>query len=120
MPRQNTFVGAATVPQVWIFFLTSMSVIVLVNNLRGAVVEKIQSGLVKLVWIIIGLITFYTFLMPVIGFFPSTFLMLIGGMLIMKYKNYWMIATTSFVTVLFMYLVFYKILMVPLPMGNLF
>jgi len=120
IPRQNTFVGAATVPQVWIFFLTAMSVIVLIQNLRGKVAEKIQSGLVKLVWIIIGLITFYTILMPIIGFFPSTLLMLIGGMLSMKYKNYLMIITISIVVVLFMYLVFYKILMVPLPMGILF
>ncbi len=120
VPRKDTFVGAATVPQVWIFLLTVVSLIVLIPNLRGLVSEKIQSGLVRLVWIIIGLITVYTLLMPVIGFFPSTFLMLLGGMLIMKYKNYWMIATTSFMVVLFMYLVFYKILMVPLPMGSLF
>jgi putative tricarboxylic transport membrane protein len=120
VPRQNTFVGAATVPQVWIFFLTAMSVIVLINYFRDPLLEKIQSGQVKLVWIIIGLITFYTLLMPIIGFFPSTLIMLIGGMLFMKYKNYWMIMATSVVVVLFMYLVFYKILMVPLPMGSLF
>lgn len=120
MPRKNTFVGAATVPQVWIFFLTVISLIILTPNLRGSINEMIQSGLVRLVWTIIGLITLYTFLMSVIGFFPSTFLMLVGGMLIMKYKNYWMIVATSSVVVLFMYLVFYKILMVPLPMGSLF
>jgi len=120
VPRKSTFVGAATVPQVWIFILTALSLSVLLSNLLGSANEMIKSGLVKLVWIIIGLITFYTLLMPVIGFFPSTFLLLVGGMLIMKYKNYWMIAAISSVVVLFMYLVFYKILMVPLPMGSFF
>ena len=120
LPRQNTFVGAASVPQVWIFFLSAMSAIVLINYFRDPLLEKIQSGQVKLVWIIIGIITSYTLLMPIIGFFPATLLMLIGGMLIMRYKNYWMIFTTSVVVVLFMYFVFYKILMVPLPMGSLF
>jgi len=120
VPRKNTFVGAATVPQVWLFFLSAISLIVLIPNLRGSITEMVQSGRVKLVLTIIGLISFYTLFMALIGFYPSTFLMLIGGMLIMKYKNYWIIASTSFVVVLFMYLVFYKILMVPLPMGSLF
>jgi len=120
LPRQGTFVGAATVPQVWIFFVVVVSLILLIPNLSGKIIDNIKPGLIRMVWVIIGLITSYTILMPVIGFFPSTFLMLVGGMLVMKYKNYWMITATSALVVLFMYLVFYKVLMVPLPMGILF
>ncbi len=119
-PRKNNIVGAATVPQVWIFFLTIISMIVIIPNLRGKVLEQIQTGHVKMVWIIIGLITFYTILMPIIGFFPATLIMLIGGMLIMDYRNYLAIVLTTTLVIIFMYLVFYKLLMVPLPMGNLF
>lgn len=119
-PREDTFVGAASVPRVWIFFIVIMSIILLIPNLLGRIKDIINPGLIRMVWIVIGLITLYTILMPVIGFFPATILMLAGGMLIMKYKNYWMITAVSVLVVLFMYLVFYKILMVPLPMGILF
>ncbi len=49
-----------------------------------------------------------------------TGLSLIGGMLIMDYRNYLAIVLTTTLVIIFMYLVFYKLLMVPLPMGNLF
>ena len=41
-------------------------------------------------------------------------------MVILGYRNFVVIATTVTAVLAFMYGVFYKVLMVPLPMGSLF
>jgi hypothetical protein len=69
---------------------------------------------------IIVLVTAYTLLLPWIGFFPATFILLVGGMLILGYRKIGVISVASVAVLAFMYGVFYKVLMVPLPMGSLF
>lgn len=119
-PLKTGSVGAASVPRVWILFLVISALFVVAPYLRGKIEEKLQVGNVRMVWVIVALITTYTVLMPVIGFFPATFFMLLAGMAVMRYKKVWMIVTVSSIVIIFMYFVFYKLLMVPLPMGILF
>ena len=68
----------------------------------------------------IALTTAYTFLMPVIGFFPATLMLLVGGMVILGYRKIGVISIATAAVLAFMYGIFYKVLMVPLPMGSLF
>jgi len=119
-PRQGTFVGPATVPQFWTLFLAAMAVILLVRTMRSAPEPGLASGRIRLVVMMIALTTAYTFLMPVIGFFPATFMLLVGGMVILGYRRIGVISIASVAVLAFMYGVFYKVLMVPLPMGSLF
>jgi putative tricarboxylic transport membrane protein len=119
-PRKGTFVGAATVPQFWTVFLVVMAVTILVRTLRSAPEAGRESGQTRLVVKVIALTTAYTTLMPLIGFFPATLLLLVGGMLVLGYRNIGVISIASAAVLAFMYGVFYKALMVPLPMGSLF
>lgn len=119
-PRKGTFVGAGTVPQFWTIFLAAMAVIILVRTIKVVPESGGASGRVRLVVMMIALTVAYTFLMPVIGFFPATLMLLLGGMVVLGYRNFVVIATTVTAVLAFMYGVFYKVLMVPLPMGSLF
>jgi tripartite-type tricarboxylate transporter receptor subunit TctC len=119
-PRKGTFVGAATVPQFWTLFLAAMAVTILVLTLRAAPEEDKASGRTRLVVQMIVLVTAYTLLLPWIGFFPATLILLVGGMVILGYRKIGVISVASVAVLAFMYGVFYKVLMVPLPMGSLF
>lgn len=119
-PRKGTFVGAGTVPQFWAVFLAAMAVIILIRSLSGMTQDKVKHGRVGLVIMTVALTTAFTLLLPVIGFFPATLMLLLGGMAVMGYRNYVMMAVTVTTVLAFMYGVFYKVLMVPLPMGGQF
>ncbi len=119
-PRVGTFVGPSTVPQVWALLMTTMAILILLKHLKENQEPTRTPGQVKLVVAIILLITVYTLCMPLIGFFPATVFMLIIGMVIMQYRKYMVITTVTVSVMIFMFIVFYKILLVPLPMGNLF
>lgn len=119
-PRQGTFVGAATVPQFWTLFLAVMAVTILVRSFKAAPEAGAASGRTLLVVKNIALATAYTLLLLWIGFFPATFILLVGGMLLLGYRKFGVISIASVAVLAFMYGVFYKVLMVPLPMGSLF
>lgn len=119
-PRVGTFVGASTVPQVWALFMATMAIILLLKHLKENQEPNRTSGQVKLVVTIILLITVYTLCIPLIGFFPATIFMLLTGMFVMQYRKYTAMIIVTAAVMIFMFVVFYKILLVPLPMGNLF
>ena len=93
---------------------------ILVRTLKAAPEAETVSGRTRLVVMMIALTTAYTFLMPVIGFFPATLMLLVGGMAILGYRKIGVISIAAAAVLAFMYGVFYKVLMVPLPMGSLF
>ncbi len=120
-PREGLFVGAASVPKVWSMFLLTVSLIGLVLYYRNPKNEVTKKGdNVISVIILAFLILVYISWIPLIGFFISTGFFLISSMLAMRYKHYWSLVLTTVTVLLFMYIVFIKILMVPLPMGYIF
>ena len=117
-PREGLFVGAATIPKVWSIFLFAVSLIGLILYCKNPKNESTKKGdNVKSVITLIFIILIYISLIPIIGFFISTGLFLIASMLTLKYKQYYSLIFTIVLVLLFMYIVFIKILMVPLPIG---
>ncbi|MEA1986212.1 MAG: tripartite tricarboxylate transporter substrate-binding protein [Candidatus Marinimicrobia bacterium] len=120
-PREGLFVSSATVPKVWSIFLFIVSVIGLKLYYKNPTDETAKKGEnVKSVISLSFLILAYITLISIIGFFISTGLFLISSMLIMRYKKYISLLLTTTLVLLFMYIVFIKILMVPLPIGSIF
>ncbi len=120
-PRTGLFVGAATIPKVWSIFLLIASLIGLISypkNHKNEITKKGENvkSVVQLAFLILAYISLISF----IGFFISTGLFLIASMLIMKYNKYIILFLITAVVLLFMYFVFIKILMVPLPIGSIF
>ncbi len=117
-PREGLFVGAASIPKVWSIFLFVVCIIGLFQYYKDPRNESTKKGNnVKQVIILILLILVYIILISIIGFFISTGLFLIASMLTLKYKQYYSLIFTIVLVLLFMYIVFIKVLMVPLPIG---
>ncbi len=119
-PRGGTVVGAATVPQVWALLLSIMGLLVFRSMYLGRDTEPTrESSYVRPVVYMILIAALYTFLIPLAGFFIATATMLVGGMLVMGYRKYAKLILIAAAVLGFMYVVFLKTLVVPLPEGVL-
>jgi putative tricarboxylic transport membrane protein len=118
LPRAGTFVGAATVPRVWIFVLTSLAGAQLILMLRPAgKVLPVKSGHVSRVWRVVALLIVFSVMVPFAGFFPAAAILLLGGIYLLDYRNHLVVLAVAGCVLSAMYVVFIQVLSVPLPMG---
>ena len=115
-------VGPASIPRIWIFTLLFFSGWQLVKTFRfGDELETDNQGQrIGLVLGFIGMMILYLGIIKFVGYFISTLLFLVGGILALSYRKYIFIALSSVGFILFAYLFFFKMLQIPLPMGVLF
>ncbi|MEA3287465.1 MAG: tripartite tricarboxylate transporter substrate-binding protein [Candidatus Marinimicrobia bacterium] len=116
----STAVGPAAVPRLWIYMLIPLNLLLLFKTFRN-VAEVSESGpRVDIVLNFIGFLVVYLLLMQVIGYFLSTFGFVIVGLYYLGYRKWRNIFIISGGWILFSYLIFYKTLYVPLPLGTIF
>ncbi|MBC8184082.1 tripartite tricarboxylate transporter TctB family protein [candidate division KSB1 bacterium] len=115
-------VGPASIPRIWIYTLFVFSLWQLINTLRKPEeqIKKDQQQRIGLVIGFISMMVIYLVIINVVGYFISTLLFLVTGILLLSYRKYIFIIVSSVGFVLFAYLFFYKMLQIPLPMGFLF
>lgn len=111
-------VGPAVVPRLWIFTLVPLCILLLINTLRNKVGIEQTGRKVDIVLTFIGFLVIYLLAMNYIGYFISTFIFLITGMIYLGYKNKKVMFTTAAIWIMFSYFIFFKILFVPLPLGE--
>ena len=113
-------VGPAAVPRLWIFMLIPLNLLLLYKTFRN-VAEISESGpRVDIVLNFIGFLVGYLLVMQVLGYFLSTFGFIIAGLYYLGYRKWRNVFIISASWILFSYLIFYKTLYVPLPLGTLF
>tara|TARA_Y100001001_G_scaffold133972_1_gene134345 strand:- start:369 stop:797 length:429 start_codon:yes stop_codon:yes gene_type:complete len=113
-------VGPAVIPRLWIFALVPLSLLLLVKTLRNKDGVEQAGTRVDIVLTFIGFLVVYLLVMNYIGYFLSTFIFMITGMIYLGYKNIKVMLITSATWIMFSYIIFYKILFVPLPLGKWF
>jgi len=115
-------VGPASIPRIWIFTLLIFSIWQLINTMRKPEeqIKKDPEQKIGLVVVFVAMMVLYLIIINVVGYFISTLLFLICGILILSYRKYVFIIASSAGFVLFAYLFFYKMLQIPLPLGTLF
>ncbi len=116
-PRSGLIVGAATAPRVWILLVIATAAAVLAKWLRGEAPVAAEAEGVRRALAMIVLIVVYVALIPGAGFLPATGLMLACGMLVLGHRPLLTVLIASFGVLIFMYVVFVRILTVPLPTG---
>ncbi len=72
-----------------------------------------------IVLMFIGFLVVYLLIMNYVGYFISTFLFIVVGMIYLGYKNHKVTLIVATSWILFSYVIFYKILFVSLPIGKL-
>ncbi len=73
----------------------------------------------KRVLLVLGALSAYIYLFNFLGFFLSTFLLLVFLFMVVEPTKWWIAMASSFVTILISYFLFYRWLMIPFPMGIL-
>lgn len=113
-------VGPAVVPRLWIFTLVPLCILLVINTFKNK--EDIEKSEIRIdiVLTFIGFLVMYLLIMHYIGYFFSTFIFLITGMIYLGYKNKKVMITTAAIWIAFSYFIFFKILYVPLPIGEWF
>ncbi len=115
-------VGPATIPQLWAVILALFTLWLIVKNFINAEAKNSNQEKNK-VWkatALIILMAAYLVIMPFLGYYISTAVFLIAGMLMLNYKNYLVISLTVLGFLISSYYVIQLVLQVPLPAGRLF
>jgi putative tricarboxylic transport membrane protein len=115
----NEKVGPSVVPRLWIFILVPLNIFLITNILKqkGNIEKKANNQI--MVFKFIGLLILYLISIFYIGYFISTFIFIFAGIYMLGYRKYLTMLIISFGWLLFSYLIFYKLLYVPLPVGKL-
>jgi small-conductance mechanosensitive channel len=112
-------VGPAAVPRLWMAFLACFGVYLTVQAARRMGKPDPVPGRVRFVLLFVGWLVAYLMAVEEIGYFVSTFVFLVGSMYVLTYRNHVVIFSVSLGWLGFSYLVFYKLLFIPLPVGAL-
>lgn len=112
-------VGPAAVPQLWMVVLTFLGLVLLYQARREPAARVARNGGTDLVWKMAGLLAAYVLGIFVIGYFPSSFLMLVGAMYLLGVRSLLVTLSVSIGWLVLSYVIFVHTLHVPLPMGRL-
>lgn len=115
-PGQN--VGPATIPLIWSVVLAAFAAMEIRAELRDP--KAVEHGRVRLVLGIIVLMAVFVAVLPWVGFFLATTIVLLGGVYAIGYRRHLVVATVTVAVLAFCYVVFVRILGLPLPTGSLF
>jgi len=115
----NEKVGPSVIPRLWIIILIPLNIYLLINILRQKKEIEHKDENKTIVFGFIGLLILYLISIFYLGYFISSFVFLFIGMYILDYRKYLTILLISAGWLLFSYLIFYKLLYVPLPIGKL-
>lgn len=112
-------VGPAAVPHLWMVFTGAFCVFLIAGALlrRGSpdpVAGRVGSVLLAAAWMAIYLVGIQT-----IGYFLSSFVFLVVAMLGLGYRNAVVIVAVSAGWLIFSYVVFLRVLYIPLPVDSL-
>jgi hypothetical protein len=109
--------GPAAMPRLWLYGLVFFNGWLLAQQLRNPQQEE-QSGpnrwqAVRLA----GLMLVYLTALPYLGYYVSTFVFLLAGSYLLRYRKHWLIVGTAVGFTVLSYLIFNQVLQVPLPLG---
>lgn len=114
-PGQN--VSPATIPIIWSSLLAIFAALGIRSDLLHH--KPVEHGRVRLVLGIILLMTVFVALLPRLGFFIATAVLLLSGIYAMGYRRHAVAIAITVAVLGFCYVIFVRVLGLPLPMGTL-
>lgn len=115
----NDTFDAAFMPIVYTSLIILFGITIIVNSFRDKVNQnsaKDYRGPILTMFITI----LYIILIPIIGYYPSTIIMIFIFFLVVRFNNKLLFILTPFIASGFIYIVFEILLNVPVPAGALF
>ena len=103
----NTFVGDASIfPRMILALLALLNTIMIIQAFRGQGKSAFSAKEAAMPLLFFAGIVAYVLLFTLLGYFPSTCIMLIAYMLILKVRPYWLIAALTAGYLAFVYVLF--------------
>jgi putative tricarboxylic transport membrane protein len=114
--------GPAFMPRLYAGILIILAILLIINSIRSNTKEQKNDSdsNFKLVFITMVLMTALIILIPIIGFYISAPIMVFIFLKICKQKSLFLLIGLPIGVVLFVYLLFEKLLLVPIPTGSIF
>ncbi|QNK87449.1 tripartite tricarboxylate transporter TctB family protein [Sporosarcina sp. resist] len=112
--------GPAFMPRIYCGLLILFGLILFIQGVldKSGKVEKEHTTRYAIASM--GIILLYIIVMPIIGFYISTLLLVFSLLLFSKVRSKIILISVPIGTVLFIFIVFVKLLKVSIPMGSLF
>ena len=117
---QGDVIGPAAVPRLWMSLLIPLSGLLVLQEKTSTSVGRTEPSGVSLVRTIAALLALYLISIGWLGYFPSTFIFLPLSMYLLGVRNQRAIWTVTVGWLLLSFLLFVKLLGLPLPSGLLF
>ena len=117
-PTDGQNVGASSIPIIWALVLIIFSLLQIASSLKQP--QENSRGRISLVLLVCVLMILFVGLLPIIGFFLATLILLVGGIYAMGYRKHLTVGLLTVGMLGFCWFVFMKTLGLPLPMGNFF
>ncbi len=111
--------GPSAVPHLWVVVLIILSAFLVFQALTGKVDPDPKSGRLDILGGFIGAVILYLVVMQILGYYIATFIFLVLVMHFLPYKKYHVIFAVAAGWLLFAYIVFQRMLYIPLPPGKL-
>lgn len=112
--------GPAFMPRMYAGMLVILALLLFVNTIRSKEHSKQDKSNLKLVFVTMLLITILISLTPLLGFYILTPIAVFIFLKICKEKSLYIQIGLPIGVVLFVYVLFQKILLVPIPTGTIF
>jgi len=110
-------VGPEVVPYLWMIFLVTFCIFLLFQAIKKRGQPDPESGQLRTLFIYAAFIILYLMLIESAGYFISTFIYLVVSMLYLGFRNRLAIVAISLGWLVFSFVIFYKLLYIPLPIG---
>ena len=112
-------VGPAAAPHLWMVFIAAFCLFLVGQAILGKGDDDPVSGRIGAVYVALAWMAAYLVAIQMVGYFISTMVFMVGAMLGLGYRNVPVIAAVTGGWLVFCYVVFYKLLYIPLPVGPL-
>jgi len=117
-PPENA--GPAVIPRLYSLLIIIFSALLLVNVYRKKLSADPKNGDIRGLLTAIMTLVGYIVLIPLIGYFISSFIFLITLMYVLSYRRHVVIWSVAIGWTLFSYIIFYNLLYIQLPLGQLY
>lgn len=112
--------GPAFMPRIYCGLLLFLSMVLLVQTIIKKGKEEGKENTLPYAIASMGFILVYIVLIPFIGFYISTLLVVFGLLFFQKVRNKWALIAVPLCTAFFVFIFFEKLLKVSIPLGSLF
>lgn len=116
----NQLIGAEFMPRFYCILLIILAGILLFQSFRDKAEDVEEENTMKYSMGAMGFVILYVIIIPFIGFYISTVLMVLGLLLFSKVKNKIVLIAIPIGTSVFIYVFFQILLKVSIPVGTLF